>query len=76
MLDVDVARHDHRLAVVDGLELGELIRVRFDQVGQPVQQPLPVDGLHSRPVAVLEGAARGGHGPIHVGGIAQGAVAR
>ena len=59
----------HRLSVVERFELGELVGVRFDQVGEPVHHPLPVDGLHLGPFAALESLAGCAHREIHVGGI-------
>ncbi len=57
--DVDVLREPDRLAVVQRLDLRELLGVRFDRVGQREHQPLAPGGRHRRPRAVGERRARG-----------------
>src|SRR5699024_2616156 len=42
------------------------------QVADAPQDLLALAGLHGGPRAVVEGAAGGGHGPVHVGGAAVG----
>ena len=65
---VHALRDDERLAVVDGLDLGELGRVRLEQVGQLQQPALAIDRAGRAPFARLERGARRFHGAVHVGG--------
>ena len=60
------ARHLLRLAVVDALELGELVGVLIDEVGEPPDQRFALGGQHRRPGAALEGFAGGGDGFVDV----------
>jgi hypothetical protein len=58
---VHVARHGHRLAVVDGFQLGEFLGVGFQQVGQRAAgAPGPPGG--GAAIRRFEGLAGGGHG--------------
>ena len=65
-VDVDVAREPDRLAVVERLDLRELLRVRFERVGQRPHQPLAPGRADRRPGALGEGRARGRDGAIDV----------
>jgi hypothetical protein len=58
---VDVAALGDRLAVVEGLELGQLVLVLLDQVGEPVHQLAAIAGVHLAPgaIVVVERLARG-----------------
>ncbi len=56
-----------RLAVVEHFQRGQFFFVLLDQIGQAIQQPAAVAGVHLRPGARLERLAGGGHGPIDVG---------
>jgi hypothetical protein len=64
------ARHDLRLAVVEALELRELVGVRLEEVGELPEQAAAVRRRHRRPRAGIERAARGAHGALHVLAIA------
>ena len=67
---VGVAALADRLAVVEGLELGQLVDVLLDQVGQLVHQPAAVAGVHLAPGApVVERLAGGLDGQVDVGGV-------
>jgi len=46
----------------------------FDQVRQPVHEPLAVHRRHPRPLARIEGVAGRAHGPIDVGRVAERAM--
>ena len=61
-----------RLAVVEGFELGQLVDVRFDQVGELVHQPAAVAGVHLAPGAGVKRLAGGLDGQVDVGGVALG----
>ena len=65
---VHALRDDERLAVVQRLDLGELLRVRLQQIGQLEQPPLAVHRTRSAPLRRLERRARRPHGGIHVVG--------
>src|SRR5690606_36808457 len=54
--DVDDARHDLRLAVVDALELGELVRMTVYQVGELPDQRLALRRQELAPRAAVERA--------------------
>ena len=69
---VDDARHELGLAVVDALELGELIGVLVDQLGQAPHQAFTLRGQHVRPGPGLERRAGRSHSAIHVLGISIG----
>ena len=58
--DVDVAREVDRLAVVERLDLGELLRVVFDGLREGEHDPLATARGHARPGTVGERGARGG----------------
>src|SRR5215212_5860305 len=64
--------HGLRLAVVDGFERGEFVRVLQDQVADLVQEASARRRRHARPGAALEGATGGLHGEIDIGLIAFG----
>ena len=65
--DVDGARELDRLAVVQRLQLGELVGVRVEQPGQRGDPPAAVGGAHLAPVrALLERAPRGPDGAVDV----------
>ena len=64
---VDDAGHLLRLAVVDALELRELVGVLVDEIGEPPDQRLALRRQHRRPRAALERLARGGDGFVDVG---------
>ena len=49
---VDVAALGDWLAVVKGLELGQLVDVLLDQVGEPVHQAAAIAGIHLAPGAL------------------------
>ena len=55
-----------RLAVVDGFQLGELLQLPLDEVGELPQQAAPLRPGHPRPRAAVEGPARGRDGTVHV----------
>ena len=63
---VDEAREARRLAIVERLDLGELLVVRFDRVGERHHQPLTPGRGHRGPRTVGEGGARGGDGTVDV----------
>ena len=62
---VHLARDRHRLAVVEGLDLGELVGVGLDQVGELVHQERAAGGWELRP-RPLERRGRGLDGAVHV----------
>ena len=66
---VAVAALADRLAVVERLELGQLVDVLLDQVGELVHQPAAVAGVHLAPGAGVERLARGLDGQVDVGGV-------
>ena len=65
-------RHGERLAVVQRLELGQLVGVLEDQVADPPDDPSPLGRGHPAPRALLERPARRPHRPVDVLGIALG----
>ena len=65
-------RHADRLAVVQRLELGQLVGVLEDQVADPPDDPAALRRAHPAPRALVERAARGPHSPVDVLGIALG----
>ena len=67
--DIDHGRHELGLAVVDALELRQLVHVLLNQIRQLPQQRLPVGGQHVSPGTRFERLARGGHGAIDVHGV-------
>ena len=69
---VDALRDDERLAVVERLDLGELLRVGLDQVGELEQPALAIDRPRRAPFARLERGARRLHGEVHVAAPAAG----
>ena len=64
--DVDVARLADRLAVVEGLQDGELAAALCEQARDPVQILGALGARHPAPHLVV-GAARGGDGAVDVG---------
>jgi hypothetical protein len=63
---VDRAGHALGLAHVDRLELGQLVGMRVDQVGDRVHGLLAHDRRQVAPAAVVERGARGGDGTVDV----------
>ena len=63
---VRAARHGDRLAVVERLELGQLVGVLEDEVADLPDEPAPVGRGHPAPRAVVEGLAGRAHGPVDV----------
>ena len=63
-------RHGERLAVVQRLELGELVGVLEDQVADPPDDPAALGRGHPAPRAVLERPARRPHRAVDVLGVA------
>ena len=57
-----------RDAVVQRLQLQQLVAVLADQVGDPAQHPDPLAGPGPRPRPLVEGPARGAHRQVHVTG--------
>src|SRR4028119_1003575 len=72
--DVDVARFEDRLAVVERLEQGELVDVGFDGIGPPREGAATPAGGAAGPAAV-EGARGGLHRPVDVRGARRGDLA-
>ena len=70
--DVDVLGEPDRLAVVERLDLGELLRVLLERVGERVHQPLAAGRGHRPPRARGERLACGGDGAVDVLGAAVG----
>ena len=66
---VDHARHELRLAVVEALELRELVCVFLDQIRETPEQRFARGGQHRGPRAGLERGARGGYGPVDIRGV-------
>ena len=62
------ARDRERLAVVEALELRELLRQLLDAVGQLPEQAPALGRVHAPPGALVEGAPRGGHRALDVRG--------
>ncbi len=58
-VDVHVLGEPDRLAVVERLDLGDLLGALLDRVGERVHQALAPGGGHRRPGAVAERRARG-----------------
>ena len=56
---VDRAGDTDRLAVVEGFQLGELLKVLQNQVTEPPDQPAPLGGRHPRPRPGYEGPTGG-----------------
>ena len=73
-LDVGDARDPHRLAVVDRLDLGQLVRVLEDDVADPPDDPPAVRRGHPAPLGVLECPAGRGNREVDVFGVATGDV--
>ena len=71
---VGVAALADRLAVIERFELGQLVDVRFDQVGELVHQPPAVAGVHLAPGAGVERLSGRLDGQVDVGGVALGDV--
>ena len=69
--DIDRGGDALGLAVVDRLELGELVGMRFEQIGELVDHHLARDRRQAGPAAVVEGGAGGGDGAVdvRVGGV-------
>ena len=70
---VDDLRQAHGLAVVQRLQLGQLVGVGLHQIGQRLHQRRPARRQQRAPLA-LERFARGLHGAVHVRGPALGHV--
>ena len=66
--DVDVAALHEGLAVVQGLELRELVGVRLDEIGDLQEEALALGRRDMGPAALVEGAARRAHGSLDVFG--------
>ncbi len=64
---IDGGGHALGLAVVDGLQLGELVGMGGEQIGELVHDGFAHDGRQVGPAAVVERAARGGDGAIDIG---------
>src|ERR1035437_410555 len=64
--DVGRTGHAERLAVVQAVELRELVGVLNNQITDTVHDPTPFRGGHSAPRAVLEGAASSPHCAVDV----------
>ena len=64
--DVDELRELHRLAVVERLDLRELLGMRFDRLGQGQHQALAAGRGQRRPRTVAERLARRTNGSIDV----------
>src|ERR1019366_3917169 len=65
-------RDRQRLAVIEALQLCELLRTRFEQVGQFPDQAPPLGRRHVGPCIALERLARGLHRAVNVLAIALG----
>ena len=63
---VDEARKPHRLAVVERLDLRELLVVALDRVGQRVHQPLAPGRGHGSPRPIFERLARRFDRPLDI----------
>jgi hypothetical protein len=63
---VDGAGHALGLAVVDRLELRELVGMCFDQVGEAIHDPLALNRRQARPAAVVERRAGRGDSTVDV----------
>jgi ParB family chromosome partitioning protein len=59
-------RYRERLAVVEGLQLGELVQVLQDEVSDPPHDPSSRRRRHASPRAVVESASGRLHGAIDV----------
>ena len=66
------SRVDNRLAVVERFERGQLIEIRFHQIGELVHQAASIASIHLRPRTGFKRGSRGLHGSIDVGRIALG----
>ena len=66
---VGVAALADRLAVVERLQLGQLVDVLLDQVGELVHQAAAVAGVHLAPGAGVERLAGGLDRQVDIGGI-------
>ncbi len=56
---------EQQLAVVQGFQTSQLIRVGFNQISQTQQEALALSGQHLSPFALLQSLARSTHGQIH-----------
>ncbi|MCY1297260.1 hypothetical protein D9M70_466930 [compost metagenome] len=65
-LHVHHPRHLRALAVVQALQLGQLLGVALHQVGEFPQQVLAFARTHAAPRRVVEGLAGGPHGAVDV----------
>ncbi len=72
--DVDAQRVADRLADVEGLEQGEVVYARLDEVGEAQQDAAALGGRRPAPGPAVEGAAAGAHGAVDVLGAAAGDV--
>ena len=66
--NVDGARHGLGLAVVDRFEFGKFVGMRFEQVGEPVDDPFAGHRRQARPAPVVKGGARSGNCAVDIGG--------
>ena len=71
---VRAARHADRLAVVERLELGELLGVLEDEVADLPDEAASLGRRHAAPRAAFEGVTRGADRPVDVFGISLGHV--
>src|SRR6185503_1046009 len=65
--DVDPRRVADRLPAVEGLELGDLLRLRLDQVRELPEDLAPIRARHLRPRTLVEGLARRADRGLDVG---------
>ena len=68
--NIDRACIADRLAVVQRLERGEFLGIRFERVAQAIDQLAALQRRHTRPRAALERAARGRDRGVDVGRVA------
>jgi hypothetical protein len=66
-LYIVAARVRHRLAVVERLELGELVGVLLEQVAEPPDEARAIARQDARPRTALEGPAGGGDRRVDIG---------
>jgi hypothetical protein len=62
--------HGERLAVVECLELGELLQVLVDEIADPPHDPAPFRWRHTAPRTVFEGPSGGTNGQVDVDRVA------
>src|SRR6266508_4933551 len=56
----------HRLAVVEALDLSQLLEVLQDEVADPPHNPAPLRRGHPAPRSALEGGPGGAHGAVDI----------